>query len=87
MTRFLTFAAFLAVPFLVAFALRRWVRHQPDGVIDSLIAQNAARYREGMETVDWQKTKLAGRKVWVETMLAQHRYLTQPEQDDDQHVH
>lgn len=73
-----TFVVIVGVPFLALYGLTRlsrWLTGQRDP-IDALIRKNAARPRDGMRTVDWQKTEKAGEQRWQEAVQAQRRTRT-----------
>ena len=56
---------------LLALAIRGWLRHEPDDVIQDLITMNTARPRDGMGTVDRNLANLAGKRRSDQALAAQ----------------
>lgn len=70
-------AAFVLAPVAVVYAWS-WcaVRLAQDADIDRLIAQNAAKPREGMGEIDWLKANRSGARTWQQALRAQRRWST-----------
>lgn len=52
-------------------AVMGWWFTKDDGVIDTLIARNAATRRKGMEHADWKQIEAAGSRRWFQVRVAQ----------------
>ncbi len=50
--------------------VRAWL-HGKDTVVDDLILRNRARWRPGMEAVDWGTVRRTGARRWSEVARAQ----------------
>ena len=56
----------------------RWL---PDRQIDALIAQNKAKFCDGMERTHWPTVERAGQRKWTTVLRAQRRLTDGGERD------